>query len=337
MFDLFRSREKATRYLLGGLLFAVAASMVITLIPGFGSNNGNTGADPTVLAEIGNEKLTGQDAQSMFQQVMASQQQVNSDMLAAYFPQFVEQMIVQRAALYEAQRMGLTVTDEELLVGLQSQIPQAFQNGAVDKAGIEQYYVSQGQTLNEGLEALRKQLIVRKLENSTLQGVVVNPKEVEAEYRKKYERAKIQYIAFPSAKFSEQIKPTEADLKGYFEINHARYSMPEKYAYQVLVLDQDKMEAALQITDEQLHQAYSSSMDNFRMPERVHVRHILIKADSKASDADKKAALAKAEDVLKQLKAGGDFAALAKKYSDDPGSKDKGGDLDFFGRLPDGS
>ncbi len=181
-----------------------------------------------------------------------------------------------------------------------------------------------------GEEALRKQLIVRKLENATLQGVVVSPKEVEDEYRKKYERAKIQYIAFPPGKFSEQIKPTEQQLKDYFEVNHAKYSMPEKYAYQVLVLDQDKMEAALQITDEQLHQAYAASMDNFRMPERVHVRHILIKADSKASDAEKKAALAKAEDVLKQLKAGGDFAALAKKYSDDPGSKDKGGDLDFL-------
>jgi peptidyl-prolyl cis-trans isomerase D len=329
MFDLFRSREKATRYLLGGLLFAVASSMVITLIPGFGSNTGNTGTDPTILAEIGNEKLTGQEAQTMFQQVTASGQ-VNSDMLAAYFPQFVEQMIVQRAGLFEAERMGLTVTDDELLTGLQSQIPQAFQAGADAKAVEEQYYASQGQTVQQGEDGLRKQLIVRKLENATLQGVVVSPKEAEDEYRKKYERAKIEYIAFPPGKFAEQIKPTEQQLKDYFEVNHAKYSMPEKYAYQVLVLDQDKIEAALQITEAQLHQAYAASMDNFRMPERVHVRHILIKADSKASDAEKKAALAKAEDVLKQLKAGGDFATLAKKYSDDPGSKDKGGDLDFL-------
>ncbi len=114
MFDLFRSREKATRYLLGGLLFAVAASMVITLIPGFGSNTGTTGADPTILAEIGNEKLSGQEAQQQFQQI-TNQPNINPDMLSAYFPQFVEQMIMQRAALYEAERMGLTVTDDELL------------------------------------------------------------------------------------------------------------------------------------------------------------------------------------------------------------------------------
>jgi len=330
MFDLFRSREKATRYLLGGLLFAVAASMVITLIPGFGSNTGTTTTDPTILADIGNDKLTGQEAQTTFQNVMSGQTNINADMQAAYFPQFVEQMIMQRAALLEAQRMGLSVTDDELLVRLQSQVPQAFQNGGVDKAIVEQFYVAQGQTLNEGLDNLRKQLVVRKLENSTLQGVVVTPQEVEAEYRKKYERAKVEYIAFPGGKFMDQIKPTDAAIKDYFEINHAKYSAPEKFNYNVLVLDQDKIESALQISDAQLRQAYASSMDNFRMPERVHVRHILIKADAKATDAEKKAAQAKADDVLKQLKAGGDFAALAKKYSDDPGSKEKGGDLDFL-------
>src|SRR5262249_53539748 len=77
-----------------------------------------------------------------------------------------------------------------------------------------------------------------------------------------------------------------------------------------------------------VRKAYSSSMDNFRMPERVHIRHILIKTEGK-SDSEKKAALAKAEGILKQLQGGADFADLAKKNSDDPGSKEKGGDLDF--------
>jgi peptidyl-prolyl cis-trans isomerase D len=84
--------------------------------------------------------------------------------------------------------------------------------------------------------------------------------------------------------------------------------------------------ASVNISDAQLHAAYAQSMDNFRMPERVHVRHILIKTTDK-SDAEKKQLLTKAQDVLKQVKAGGNFEDLAKKNSDDPGSAAKGGDL----------
>jgi len=94
------------------------------------------------------------------------------------------------------------------------------------------------------------------------------------------------------------------------------------------VLDQDKVAATINVTDEQLRAAYSQSLDNFRMPERVHARHILLKTEGK-SDADKKALKAKAEDLLKQLKGGADFAELAKKNSDD-GSKEQGGDLGWF-------
>src|SRR5262249_680213 len=85
----------------------------------------------------------------------------------------------------------------------------------------------------------------------------------------------------------------------------------------------------IQVSDQQLRAAYSASMDNFRVPERVHARHILIKTVDK-NDAEKKQLLAKAQDVLKQIKAGGDFGELAKKYSDDTGNAAKGGYRDWF-------
>ena len=87
----------------------------------------------------------------------------------------------------------------------------------------------------------------------------------------------------------------------------------------------------MEVSDAQLRQAYSASMDNFRMPERVKVRHILLMTQGK-SDAEKKQALAKAQDLLKQLRAGADFADLAKKNSQDPGSGQNGGDLGFIVR-----
>jgi peptidyl-prolyl cis-trans isomerase D len=328
MFDLFRSREKAVRYLLGGLLFVVAASMVITLIPGFGSTTGTNSSNLDVVAEIGGNKITGNDVVTQFQRVMANQTQLTPDMLQVYFPQFVEAMLNQRAIVYQAERMGFTVSDEELLAGLQESAPQFFQNGQLDKAQLEAYFAQQGQTVNDALEQVREAILARKFNDATLQGVVVTPQEAEAEFRHKYERAKIQYIAFPTGHFNETLKPTDEDLKKLFEFSHDKYIQPEKFAYQVLVLDQDKMEAAMQLSDEDLRKAYASSMDNFRTPERAHVRHILINTVNK-SDSEKKTLLTKAEGILKQLQGGADFAELAKKNSDDPGSKEKGGDLDF--------
>jgi peptidyl-prolyl cis-trans isomerase D len=164
-----------------------------------------------------------------------------------------------------------------------------------------------------------------------LESIVISPKDVENEFTRKYERAKIQYIAFPPAKFRDQIKPTPEDLKKAFDANRASYSVPEKYSFQALVLDQEKVEKTIEISDAQLRAAYSGSMDNFRMPERVHVRHILIKTEGK-SDAEKKVLLAKAQGLLQQLKGGADFAELAKKNSEDSGSAEKGGDLDWLVR-----
>ncbi|MBZ5632664.1 MAG: peptidylprolyl isomerase [Acidobacteriia bacterium] len=182
--------------------------------------------------------------------------------------------------------------------------------------------------MQDVVEEARNQVILHKLQSAVLGSVVVTPKEIEDAFRQKYERAKIQYIAFPPAKFRDQAKPTDQEERAYYESKKATFTQPEKLAYQVAVLDQDKIAATINVTDEQLRAAYSSALDNFRMPERVHARHILLKTEGK-SDAEKKALLAKTEDLLKQLKNGADFSELAKKNSDD-GSKDQGGDLGWF-------
>lgn len=83
------------------------------------------------------------------------------------------------------------------------------------------------------------------------------------------------------------------------------------------------------VSDEDAKKFYDESPQNFQHPEQVQASHILIKVDQNADEATKKAAKAKCEDLLKKVKAGGDFAALAKENSDCP-SKDKGGDLGMF-------
>ena len=99
----------------------------------------------------------------------------------------------------------------------------------------------------------------------------------------------------------------------------------------MVVLSQDKVAADLKISEPELRTQYAAAIDNFRSPEQVHARHILLSIDNK-SDAEKKTIKAKAEDLIKQAKGGADFGELAKKNSEDSGNASLGGDLGTFGR-----
>ncbi|HEY6343289.1 MAG TPA: peptidylprolyl isomerase [Bryobacteraceae bacterium] len=329
MFNLFRSRDKLVRITLGAILTVVAVSMCLYLIPGAGTSLGSAGEDP-VLAEVGGEKLTASQAEHDFQLTTAAAQ-IPPELMASYFPQYVESRAMRMAARYQAERMGLTVTDDEILTGIRSTDPQFFPNGQFLKAQFDQFLAERGVTEQQAWDEMKTTMLVRKLENAVVEGIVVTPKEVEDEFKHKYEKAKIQYIAFPRAKFMDQVKPTDQELQNTFTLNRSTYVIPQKSSFQVVVLDQEKVESTIQFTDQDLRRAYAEALDNFRMPERIHVRHILISTEGK-SDAEKKTLRAKAEDVLKQAKNGGDWVALAKKYSDDKGNAEQGGDLNWIVR-----
>jgi peptidyl-prolyl cis-trans isomerase D len=332
MFDLFRSRQKAVRYMLIGLLSLVAISMVSYLIPGFGSPTTKTATgDEGTVAEVGDQKITAQEvviAMSRFMQ----RGKLPPEMIDIYLPQLVDQMVEQRAVDYEFGRMGLTVTDDEVLTALQETpgYSQYFKDGVlVAKDEFAQRLAQSGMTLQDEVDDMRRQLMQKKVKNIVFASIVVPDKEIEDQYKREKERASIKYIAFPPAKFRDEVKPTSEELHAMFEGHHGEYFMPEKRSFQVLIVDQAKLEQSMTVSDADLHAAYAASMDNFRMPERVKARHILIKTQGK-TDAEKKQALAKTEDLLKQLKAGADFSQLAEKNSEDSSNAPKGGDLGWF-------
>ncbi|MDP8979704.1 MAG: peptidyl-prolyl cis-trans isomerase [Acidobacteriota bacterium] len=325
MFDLFRSRDKMVRIMLGGLLGIVALSMLLYLIPG---NNGPTGSrKDTVVAEIGGVPMTVVEVQRQIQSVLKNKQ-FPAEMIQVYIPQLVDEMVAERAIGYEAHRLGFEISDSELADMIRG-MPQI---GSLPPAEYRQAVEQMtGASVAEFENNLRKRAYFMVLNNLAVESSVVAPADVEKEFARRYDKVKLDYIAFEPDKLKGELKPSGDELKQYFERNRSFFPLPESRSFQMVIADQAKVAESIQVPDAQTLQFYNANKDRFRTAERVQMRHILLSTAGKTPDEVKKIKT-QAEDVLKQAKNGGDFAKLAEKYSADPGSAGKGGDLGWVVR-----
>lgn len=328
MFDLFRRRDKAVRYLLTALLVIVALSMVTYLIPGSGMMGG---PDDPVVAEIGDEALTVHEVQRTLQTALRSQQ-IPPQLVDVYVPEMINQMINERAVAYQARRMGFRVTEEELAKAIQSTMPQLFENGQfVGRDVYAAVLAQQNLSIPQFEDNFRKQLLMLKLQNLVLEGVIVTPQEVENAFRQRNEKVKVSYIALNPEKLQSQVTATPAEIADYYEKNKPAFQVPEKRSFDLIVIDEAQVAQSLAINDEELRKLYEQNQERYRVPERVRARHILLKTTEKPKD-EIPAIRAKAESLLKQIQSGGDFAKLARENSEDPGSATKGGELGWITR-----
>jgi peptidyl-prolyl cis-trans isomerase D len=334
------------KIVLGGLLLVICGGMVITLIPGFGSSLGVGGPPAGVLATIGDQTVTvpevQREARAMIRQQFPKGGPQASMLLPYFASQAAEQLINEKALVAEARRMGLRVSDDELREELQhGQLgPMLFPDGKF--IGQEQYeeFVQQHDMTVPQFEELEKDFIlVRKLRALVASSAFVSDAEVRDEFDHRNTKVKFEYAVVTQADILKELHPTDEELKAYYERNKATYNntIPEKRQVKYVVIDTAKMAANTTVTDQDLRTYYDQHREEFRVADQVKVAHILIKTPIPAPGAkeDEKAvadALAKAEDVLKQVKAGGDFGKLAEKYSDDPGSAKSGGELGWIGR-----
>lgn len=328
MFDLFRSRARLARYLLGAILTLVAVSMVVTLIPGFVRASY---APDNVVAEIGDEPLTTRDVQLFIAQQLRNNA-FPREMLPVYVPIIVNQMIAERALAYQAQRLGFVVTDQEVASTVQSLLPELFPGGKfAGKDAYQQYLARMNLTIPEFESNVRKQILLMRLMNLTLEGELVTQEEVERVYRQRNEKIKLDYISLGVADLRNQVQVTPEELRQHFEQNRSLYRIPEKRDAAILTLAASDVEKQIQVSDAELLRAYRSQQERFRVPERVRARHILLKTTGR-SEQERKQLRAKAEELLKQLKAGANFAELAKKHSEDAGTAPNGGDIGWIAR-----
>ena len=335
------------KIILGALLVLICASMAITLIPGGIGSSLGIGAPPAgVLATIGDQTVTVPEVQREARAMIRQQFPrggAQASMLLPYFAsQAAQQLINEKALVAEARRMGLRVNDDELRDELQhGQLgSMLFPDGKF--VGQEEYenFVQRNDMTVPQFEALEKDFIlVRKLRALVSSSAFVGDSEVRDEFSRRNTKVKFEYAVVTQADILKGLHPTDEELKAFYQRNKATYnnSIPEKRQIKYVVVESAKMAAATTVSDQDLQAYYDQHRDEYRVPEQVKVSHILIKTPLPAPGAkeDAKAiadARTKAEGVLKEVKAGGDFAKLAEKYSDDPGSAKSGGELGWIGR-----
>lgn len=345
MIRFLQSGSKAVKYTIGGFLVVICASMVITLIPGgilgdtFGT--GQSG----VIAKVAGEDITATEASTAAQN-MARQQfggRTPSPQIMPFFvSQAVQRLIDQKALVAEADRMGLKVSNDEVLQEIR-RIPALYPNGQfIGQEAYERLLQQNNLTVDQFEHDMKQDLLLRKLQGVVTSSVNVSDDALKQEFTRRNTKVKFDYAVLTQADVAKQIQPSDSDLRAYFDKNKERYKAlnPEKRKAQYIVVDASKLKNA-QVTDDDLKRFYSQHLDNYRVPDSVFLRHIAFKTPLPGPDGkrDEKAvaeAKAKAESVLKQLKAGGDFNALAKKYSEDEGTKETGGSLGWIthGRFP---
>lgn len=328
------------KIVLGGILVVICVMMVITLVPGgmFGDYLGGGLTTSGVLAKVGDQEIGIQEVAQ--QARLIGRQQFKGNVPPSLMPFLMQRaaqgLITQKALVYEADHMGLAVSDDELRTYLhQGQMGQMLFPGGnfIGQQQYEDFIQNQFQLGVRQFEQEVKAVIAqRKLLAAITAPVSVSDHDVNEAVRKQGTKVKFEYAVLTLDDLKKQIKPNDAELKAFYEQNKAQYenSIPEKVKAQYIVIDTVKLTENVPITQADLQQYYNQHQDEYRIPETVTVRHILIKtptpdADGKVDQKGVDAAKAKAGDVDKQLKAGTSFADLAKKYSEDPGSAQNGG------------
>jgi peptidyl-prolyl cis-trans isomerase D len=321
-------------------------TMVIFLVPGIfqdQTSSGDTYASIRYGGVLGRflpveDKISLADVQLRVQG-MARGQQIPDMLMPFYQQQAAQGLIQQRILIEEAHRLGITATDADVRHYLHTGEVGAvlFPDGKY--IGDQQYAELISEQLHESVEKfegdVKDQILSDRLRDLITGGITISDAEVRDAYMKQATKIKFSYAVLSSDDLRKTINPTDTELQAFFRQNAAKYKNADPESRRIAYIDftdKDLPGGKPQVTDAQIQQYYAQNEATYRVDAQVKVRHILISVDPNAGAAADAAAKAKAQGILDQLRKddGKDFADLAKKNSDDPGSKDQGGELGWI-------
>lgn len=328
MLDLMRrkTRLKAVLWL---VIIGLALGMLLLFVPGGQMGDSGMGS---AAATVDGQPIPLKDFWQTYRRVLdnysaGGRNRLDPEMIKALGigKMALDSLITAKVLDYEARRMGLTVTPDELRRAIET-YPGFQDRGAF--IGVERYravLAANSLTVTEFENNVRNSLLGRKLQNVLADSVEVSDKEIRDEFIRQNQEAQVQFVVLKKDDFKKDVKPTETELRAYFDKNKDKYFIKEQRKVRYLLLSIPELAPTIKVTENDIQDAWARQPHD----ETVDASHILFKLEDPSKDAEVRA---KAEQVLKQIQAGGDFAELARKYSEDTGSAQQGGNLGPFTR-----
>jgi peptidyl-prolyl cis-trans isomerase D len=316
-----------------------AAILVLLIIPFafFGVENYFTQQVSTYVAKV-NDAEIGQDIfRERFEQQRARMRQIMGEQFDARGfdtpesrREVLDQLIDEEVLRQAAERLGIVVAPSHLQKEIAA-VPAFQTDGKFDASVYRAVLQSQGMTPKSFQEMVFKQLSTQMVPGQISESGFVTADYVSRFLALRDQTRSFDYVVLPAPAADQVGEITDAQLQEYYDAHADRYVSEERLSLEYIELDSSKLDVPVVADESTLRQRYEEQKSRYVEPEQRLASHMLVAVAANADADAQKAAQAKAQDLVTKARAeDADFAALAKANSDDPGSKNTGGDLGWI-------
>jgi len=285
------------------------------------------------VAEVGETEITVSEFQTEFSRYRAQLRQQQGDAydeLQANRPEarreFLENMIDRRLLSQHAEEMGLSISPNTI-AGMIRDIPAFQVQGRFDPEIYRQQVAASGQSVAGFEQDLARDLLVQELPAGITSSALVTDADVNRLLRVQMEKREISMVTISSQAYRDEVDISQDEIEAFYGENQDQFMRPERVSVEFVELDTRDMAESIQVEDEVLRERYDSTRARFMTEERRRASHILITTGDERSEEE---ARELAQTLRNRIEQGEDFEALAREYSDDPGSASAGGNLGWI-------
>jgi peptidyl-prolyl cis-trans isomerase D len=288
----------------------------------------------TYVAKVGKQEISQQQFQDRLNQIrqqMMAQQGDQFDGSAFEKPEnkrrILDAMIDQQLLLKANDDLGMRVSDQALRDAI-ANVPAFQLNGKFDPGTYREVLAENRMTPEMFEQQQRASMAASLLPDAISDSAIVTDADMDRFLDLRMQRRDVQYFTLPRPALADD-KVTDAEIDAYYKAHQADFMKPEQVSLKYIEVNDASLKLDTQPSEDELKKRYEDEKARFVQPEQRLVSHILVDVPKNATPAQQKAALARAEKIAAEATPA-DFADLAKKDSDDLGSKSQGGDLGWL-------